>query len=106
MILATIRQFARMIGVSDENAEEALRSERSAKAILSRRNLFAAAGAMASGVAFGWPVEESLPPFFGIDRTGGPRYLQGLRVDALALKAAIKSLREYYGPLSDVRRLY
>lgn len=55
IIRATLDTFASLVGVGPSNADDALRSERSAKAVLSRRNLFAAAGAMAAGTAFGFP---------------------------------------------------
>jgi hypothetical protein len=54
MILrATISTLARCLGVRDDQAESVLQSEASARAALSRRGLFRAAGAVAAGVAFG-----------------------------------------------------
>jgi hypothetical protein len=51
--MTALSTLARMLGVRRDLAEDALHSERAAKAVLSRRSLFAAAGAMASGAAFG-----------------------------------------------------
>lgn len=53
VIRATIDSLATLLRVRVDQAEEVLRSEPSARAALSRRGLFAAAGAVASGVAFG-----------------------------------------------------
>lgn len=62
MILATLRDFARMLRVPATDADEALRSERAARTVLSRRNLFAAAGAMAAGSVFSFAPS---PPVLG-----------------------------------------
>jgi hypothetical protein len=55
-----LRRLASMLGVKTDHAEDALHSERAAQAVLSRRNLFAAAGAMAAGTAFSFPAPEKL----------------------------------------------
>ena len=52
--MTALSTLARMLGVRRELAEDALHSERAAKAVLSRRSLFAAVGAMVGGVAFGF----------------------------------------------------
>ena len=58
----SLREFAKLLGLREEHAEEALRSERVARAVLSRRQFFAAAGALAAGVAFS---EGGLSPVRG-----------------------------------------
>lgn len=49
------QDFASLIGVAPRHAEDALHSERCAKATLSRRGMFGASAALAAGVAFGFP---------------------------------------------------
>lgn len=49
IIRSTLADFASMLGMSEANAGESLKSERAAKAVLTRRSLFAAAGTMATG---------------------------------------------------------
>jgi hypothetical protein len=58
--MTALSALARMLGIRSELAEDAMRSERAARAVLSRRSLFAAAGAMAAGAAFsfGGPVAD------------------------------------------------
>ena len=53
--MTALSTLARMLGVSPRLAEDALHSERAAKAVLSRRSLFAAGAAMAGGSAFSFP---------------------------------------------------
>lgn len=60
MIRATLSTFARLLRVNPSDADEAIRSERGAKAVLTRRNLFCAAGAMAAGSVFSFPVERAI----------------------------------------------
>lgn len=50
--MSALQKLARMLGVGEHQAEDAMHSERAAKAALSRRNLFAAAGALAAGTVF------------------------------------------------------
>lgn len=45
-----IAQLARMLGLSPTDAEASMHSERAARAVLTRRNLFAAGAAMATGL--------------------------------------------------------
>jgi hypothetical protein len=52
MILASIRQLAKTLGVREDQAEDVLHSEKSARAAISRRGLFKAAGAVAAGTLF------------------------------------------------------
>jgi hypothetical protein len=52
MILATLRDLARALHCRPDQADDVLRSGPSARAALSRRGLFKAAGAVAAGVAF------------------------------------------------------
>jgi len=47
-----LSRFARLLGLPAHQAEDALHSERAASAVLSRRSLFAASGAMAAGSCF------------------------------------------------------
>jgi hypothetical protein len=51
-----LETIARMLGVAPRHAEDALHSERAARAVLTRRNLFAAGAALASGAVFSIPV--------------------------------------------------
>ena len=41
-----------MLGIAEHQAEDALHSERAARAVLSRRSFFAAGAALAAGTAF------------------------------------------------------
>lgn len=59
--MSALKTLARMLGVAPRLAEDALHSERAAQAVLSRRNLFAAAGAMAAGAVF-CPSAELIAP--------------------------------------------
>jgi hypothetical protein len=54
--VTALSALARMLGVHRSLAEDALHSERAAKAVLSRRSLFAAGAAMATGSVFSFPV--------------------------------------------------
>jgi len=47
-----LRSLARLLGVREDQAHDALHSERAAQAVLRRRDFFAASGALAAGVAF------------------------------------------------------
>jgi hypothetical protein len=47
--------FAKLLGVKRHQAEDALHSEGVARAVLSRRELFAASGALAAGSVFAFP---------------------------------------------------
>jgi hypothetical protein len=47
--MQSLARLAKMLGVPTRLAEDALHSERAARAVLSRRNLFAAGAAMAAG---------------------------------------------------------
>ena len=47
-----IRTLAKMLGLSTEHTEASMHSERAARAVLTRRNLFAAGAALAAGSAF------------------------------------------------------
>jgi hypothetical protein len=53
-----IAQLAKMLGLSRDHAEASMHSERAARAVLTRRNLFAAGGALASGAAFSFAAAE------------------------------------------------
>lgn len=48
--------FSKLVGVSPRHAEDALYSERAARATLSRRGMLGASAALAAGVAFGFPT--------------------------------------------------
>lgn len=58
--MSALQKLAKMLGVGEHQAEDAMHSERAAKAALSRRNLFAAAGALAAGTVF-VPVRQVTP---------------------------------------------
>ncbi len=47
-----IALLAKMLGLSPEHAEASMHSERAARAVLTRRNLFAAGAALATGSVF------------------------------------------------------
>lgn len=47
-----IAVLAKMLGLSSEHAEASMHSERAARAVLTRRNTFAAGAALAMGAAF------------------------------------------------------
>jgi hypothetical protein len=47
-----LNTLAKMLGLSAEHAEASMHSERAARAVLTRRNLFAAGAALAAGSAF------------------------------------------------------
>lgn len=73
--MSALATLARMLGVAPRLAEDAMHSERAAKASLSRRNLLAAAGAMATGAMFCpsvelvrpcWRPPETLMPLVGV----------------------------------------
>lgn len=59
--MSILNEFARMVGVEPRLAEDALHSERCAKAVLSRRALFGGAAVLASGIAFGFAPEPAEP---------------------------------------------
>jgi len=60
----SLAALAKLLGVKRHQAEDALHSERAARAVLSRRELFAASGALAAGAVFSFanPVRK-LHPF-------------------------------------------
>ena len=73
--MTSLSRFARLLGLPAHQAEDALHSERAARAVLSRRSFFAASGAMAAGTGFAfgapassrltWPLDVSWEPAFG-----------------------------------------
>lgn len=62
--MSALAKLARMLGIDEHQAEDALHSERAARAVLTRRNLFAASAAMAMGAAFSIPKPLELTGFF------------------------------------------
>ena len=71
-----LQRFARLLGVEERHAEDALHSERAAKHVLSRRSFFGVSAAMAGAAAFSipTPVEAAvklLPADFGKRMAGG-----------------------------------
>jgi hypothetical protein len=55
--MSALFRFAQLLGVQPHQAEDALHSERAARAVLSRRSLFAAGAALAAGsVLVGGPI--------------------------------------------------
>ncbi len=65
MIGDALRQFARLLGLSDDLAEDALHSERAARHVVSRRTFFGVAGAMATGLVFGDAIQVAASPHAG-----------------------------------------
>lgn len=59
---SALQTFARMLGIAEHQAEDALHSERAAKAVLSRRSFFAAGAALAAGTAFAEIHVPVVPP--------------------------------------------
>lgn len=74
--MSALQKFARMLGLGDDQAEDALRSESAARAVLSRRNLFAAGAALAAGSAFSFAAPD---PFFLLAETLKQRQLKEWR---------------------------
>lgn len=58
--MTPLSRFAKLLGLPHHQAEDALHSERAARAVLTRRSFFAAGGAMAASLAFSFPVPK--PP--------------------------------------------
>jgi hypothetical protein len=57
-----------MLGVAPRLAEDVLHSERAAKAVLTRRNLFVAAGAMAAGTVLAPGADlVAAPQWYAVD---------------------------------------
>jgi hypothetical protein len=48
--MSALQSFARMLGIAQHQAEDALHSEHAARAVLSRRSFFAAGASLASGL--------------------------------------------------------
>lgn len=57
-MLATLKDLAKMLGMSESNAGNSLSNWRAAKAVISRRSLFAASAAMATGACFSFAPER------------------------------------------------
>jgi len=53
-----LQQLAKLLGLSEQNAGDSLTSERAARAVLSRRNFFAAGAAMATASAFSFDTRR------------------------------------------------
>jgi hypothetical protein len=51
-----LQKLATMLAIPERHSEDALHSESAARAVLTRRNLFAAGGAMAAGSVFSFAV--------------------------------------------------
>lgn len=67
---ATIWQrFAKMLGIREDQAEDALKSERAAKLMLSRRAFFGVSGALAVGTAFAFAHAPLSPLDWRIGKT-------------------------------------
>jgi hypothetical protein len=60
--LKALQVLARMLGVPQHQAEDALHSERAARAVLSRRNLLAAGAALAAGATWSFPNIDVIGP--------------------------------------------
>ena len=59
MVLAGIRELAKWLGCRDDQAQDVVKSEPSAKLAMSRRGLFRAAGAVAAGSLFSFGSEPA-----------------------------------------------
>lgn len=57
--MTSLSRFARLLGLPAHQAEDALHSERAARAVLTRRSFFAASGAMAAGSCFSFGREAA-----------------------------------------------
>ena len=55
-------RFAKLLGIRPDQAEDALRSERAAKHVVSRRSFFGAAAALATGAVFSFGGVEVAEP--------------------------------------------
>lgn len=67
--MTALQQLAKLLGLSEQNAGDSLTSERAARAVLSRRDLFAAGAAMASAAVFSFDSRR----FVGwVTRNGAP----------------------------------
>ena len=80
-----------MLGVGEHQAEDVLRSESAARAVLTRRNFFAAGAALATGAAFSFP-----PPAFSL---ADWQRAHGLAGDGLRTWAAIALAVPFTGAL-------
>ena len=56
--MSALAKLATMLGIGAHQAEDSMHSERAARAVLTRRNLFAAGAAMASGAVFSFGAAE------------------------------------------------
>ena len=61
----SLSRFAKLLGLPTHQAEDALHSERAARAVLSRRSFFAAGGALAAGTAFSFGRQVDAKPKYG-----------------------------------------
>ena len=52
--MTALTRFARLLGLPDHQAEDALHSERAARHVLTRRSFFGVSAAMAAGTVFGF----------------------------------------------------
>ncbi len=55
MAISPLARFARMLRIPIHQAEDAIRNERAARAVLTRRNLLVAGAALAAGSVFSFP---------------------------------------------------
>lgn len=72
-----------MLGIAEHQAEDALRSERAARAVLTRRSFFAAGAALAAGTAF-----TEVP----IDLMSRPLWMNSTMLRMIAFAAAFAPL--------------
>lgn len=68
MISAALESFARLLGIKDDQAEDALTSERVARHV-TRRGFLGAAGALVGGTLFSFGTEEPRTLFLREDGT-------------------------------------
>lgn len=102
MIGAALTKLAGMLGVRPELAEDALHSERAARAVLTRRNLLAAGAALASGAAFSLPVPEPEGRWVWVQM--GPHHVPGVVgiVVGFARGGALRTALERGGKVLDL----
>lgn len=95
--MSALQSFARMLGIAQHQAEDALHSERAARAVLSRRSFFAAGSALASGLVMVelQPVDPMLELIRMIDR-----YKQEME-DFLRRLQHLNQIFDYVPPSSD-----
>ncbi len=86
--MSALARFAKLLGLPSHQAEDAMHSERAARAVLSRRSFFAASGALAAASAFSF---AATPVHVWVEFSGG-RY--GMSAAAM-IACAADACREF-----------